>query len=161
MFAVQRLNWNLHCLLTLLHHFVSLASLQVYYNRPYSRDSKSLDEVSHILLGVDLHRLSCVRRNRILGIDHSQSPFLKHKYASGIFPETTPHISKRNLVVDITGYLINLHKSIINSLLKLADIDTLLLLFVRIKIRREFESSDSIFHCFKMFLIKSIRSKEK
>jgi hypothetical protein len=79
-----------------------------------------------------------------------------HKYASGLFPEITPHISKRNLVVDVTGYLINLHKSMINSLLKLADIYTLPLLFVRIKVRRKFESGNSLLHCLEMLLIEAI-----
>ena len=161
MLAVQRLDRNLHDLLSRLHHSMDLVILQIYNNRPCSRNGKPFDKIKNILLKVYLYRLPSIGGDRILGINYSEGIILDDKYASRLFPKTTPHIGKRNLVVDVTRYLINLHKSIINSLLKLADIDTLLLLFVRIKIRREFESSDSIFHCFKMFLIKSIRSKEK
>ncbi len=159
--TVQRLDGNLHYFFPSLHNSMSLSSLEICNYWPRSTNSKSLDKIKYVLLAVDLHWLSSISRNRILGINHRQSIILKNKNTPGLLPETGPHIFKWHPIVQPIRKRNDLSKSMVYSLLKQRNIDALLLFFVRVKIRRKLKPGDSLVHCFQMLLVECIRSKEQ
>jgi len=128
MCRVQRLNRNLHQLAPRLHHFVNFSAGLVDNSAPLSRNPKALNAFYFILVIEpalsDLHSLSDICTDRMLGIYDGPRVTLEDEYRSGAVPEVVKECFEWNILPDLRKF-VGLLESVIDLLLVLFYVNCL------------------------------------